>query len=167
MDELDAIKREIMNERGSDKLGFPNSKPYYENKPQIRENNKKIEKLQEKLRRLEEKDKIEKWEEEANKNPTLKDNNKKVVNRRSFTFFKVMTILFFLLLLCALVGGVYLVYTDKLDGLVQSTFNATINSPVDIDNQYDFKPETNIDNDYTFKPNYTIEIYNDINCPTS
>lgn len=141
-------------------LDLPDDKSYL---PEIKNN--KIDKIIKKQKKLEEKLKAEKFEVEANENSILQKNNKKVVNSRSYGFFKFMTFMFFMVLviIAGLIG--YGIYTDKFDGLIQSTFNATINIDNDIWNEFNNKFDNTVNNEYEHKIYNNFTIYNNIIVP--
>lgn len=87
------------------------------------------------------KEKINEWNEKI-----FKDSEAQVVSNSSLLFFKIITFLFFVLLLGSFIFFCYMIYNDKLDGLIKSEFNQT--TDVDVNNEYKFSPETSVQNDY-------------------
>ena len=89
--------------------------------------------------------------------------NHKLVTSASHNFWKIMGVLFFILLIFNTGFFVYLVNNHKLDGLIQSDFNAQINNT--INNEYKFNPTTENQYEHNIYNNHTI--INNILCPSS
>lgn len=115
------------------------------------------------------KQKVDNFVEQANKNPTLREHNVRVVNAKWYDF---LSLFFFVLLIGSFTFGGYYLYLVQEDhfkpeilqdinvsAMVQQ--NITVNSTNN--NQYDFKP--NINNEYSFKEYPNITINNLVNCP--
>ena len=97
-------------------------------------------------------------------NDKYKDTDYKIVEKSSYGFFKVLSVLFFILFLVSFLFIVYIWYINDFKGIIQTNLNNSYNLDnsfnVSVENTYDFNPYTPIDNQvyneyYTYN-NYTI-----------
>lgn len=101
------------------------------------------------------------WIDKVNKMDGVKDNNIVVVKGTKHTFYKVMTFLFFLLILGGIGGVIYLGYNGHLNNLISTTVNPYFNSTTNVD-----APITNNNNINPTIPIYNnITTYNYVTCP--
>lgn len=117
---------------------------------------KEIEELREKLNEKEEESKVVEFKDNANENPVLQRNGVIVVQSSEHYFYRIMTFLFFIILLSGLIFFGYIFYSGEIDSFIKPIFNNdvsntfnnnyTINSNIPIDNQ--------VNNEY--KNNFTI-----------
>ena len=74
--------------------------------------------------------------------------------RNNIIFWKVLCAFALLIIITILVFFIYVVETEKLNGLIKVIVEPQIN------NQYDFNPVSN--NQYSFNPDYKINVDNEI-----
>ena len=97
---------------------------------------------------------IIKYKREANSNPVLKKYGLRLVNNRNYKFFKLMGVLFLIILL-SFTGVIFYLGTEgKLSSTYESVINPIFNPEVNVENTYEFNPLT--ENSFKFTPNYTI-----------
>ena len=96
------------------------------------------------------------WEE------ALRGSRYKLV-KRGLNFWYVFGVIGIVFLIANSTFFGYMFLNGKLNGIIQSYFNATVNNKVEVNNTYDFNSQT--DNDFKFNLSHTIEIYNNIFCP--
>jgi len=116
--------------------------------------------LKEKLAKKQEELEVVDFKDKANENPILQRNGVIVVQSSEHYFYRIMTFLFFLLLLAGLTFMTYLFLSGKADEFIKPAFfnsvnnqyqnNFTINPNIPIDN--------NINNEYQIYNNYTINL---------
>ena len=82
-----------------------------------------------------------------------------LISSKNIMFWKVISILLLFYLFLSLGFFILAINSHKLDGMIQSDFNSTIN----VNNKYNFTPNNEFQNFNNFKPNYTI--INEINLP--
>jgi hypothetical protein len=74
----------------------------------------------------------ESWKERTNEHPVMKEHGDKIVKESSYTFFKIMSVLFFILVFTLGCFLFYLGYNGKFQSTYSNTinpsFNATVNS---------------------------------------
>lgn len=121
----------------------------------------KLNELKEKVKEREEYIKVQDFKENVNQNPLLREHGVIAVNISEHMFYKFFTFFIFLLILTGLIVVGWMIANGKLDGLVKPVFNNQVDN--NVQNSYNFSPETN--NQYTHKidNNFTINIINYIN----
>lgn len=101
-----------------------------------------------------------------NWNDKNSDTNYKIIEKDSYRFLKVMTVLFFILSLISFLFIVYIWYINDFKGIfetkVNNTNNINQNIPINITSKNEFSPYVpiEVDNNYQNYNNYTI--YNNI-----
>ena len=138
------------------------SKDKYFEMPNV---DKKIEKLEKKYEGLGNKIKAEKFIGNVNDNKFLKDNKVKAVSSSSHTFFKAMTILFFVFIISLTGFLIYVGYTGGFDNLISPIFNNTVNIDNEFNNEFNNEFDNTINNDYEHNIDNNITIINNILIP--
>jgi hypothetical protein len=125
--------------------------------------NREIEKLKEKSDKLQKKIDAETFKEKVNTNQFLHENGIIAVKSKGYFFYKIMTVLFFLVILGSMSLFFYLVISDRL-GIFRPVFNNMQNNT--FDNDYSINTTVPIDNVYrntfenSFYNNFTIIVNN-------